>query len=77
VLSLFYLTPPVTALRLMAAFGERLERCRFSAWRVCVTGVFLGELAHPPRRSHEAVSSPEEFRHLYPLSGPRWRARLM
>ena len=41
VLSLFYLTPPVTALMAYAAFGERLEPLPILGMAVCVTGVFL------------------------------------
>jgi drug/metabolite transporter (DMT)-like permease len=41
VLSLFYLTPPVTALMAYAAFGERLEPLALVGMAVCVGGVFL------------------------------------
>jgi drug/metabolite transporter (DMT)-like permease len=41
VLSLFYLTPPVTALMAYAAFGERLEPLALVGMAVCVAGVFL------------------------------------
>jgi drug/metabolite transporter (DMT)-like permease len=41
VLSLFYLTPPVTALMGYAAFGERLEPLALVGMAVCVGGVFL------------------------------------
>jgi drug/metabolite transporter (DMT)-like permease len=41
VLSLFYLTPPVTALMAYAAFGERLEPLALLGMAVCVAGVFL------------------------------------
>jgi drug/metabolite transporter (DMT)-like permease len=41
VLSLFYLTPPVTALMAYAAFGERLEPLALFGMAVCVAGVFL------------------------------------
>jgi drug/metabolite transporter (DMT)-like permease len=41
VLSLFYLTPPVTALMGYAAFGERLEPMALLGMAVCVGGVFL------------------------------------
>ena len=41
VLSLFYLTPPVTALMAYFAFGERLEPLALVGMAVCVAGVFL------------------------------------
>ena len=41
VLSLFYLTTPVTALMAYAAFGERLEPLALIGMAVCVAGVFL------------------------------------
>jgi drug/metabolite transporter (DMT)-like permease len=41
VLSLFYLTPPVTALMAYAAFGEGLEPLALVGMAVCVAGVFL------------------------------------
>ena len=41
VLSLFYLTPPVTALMAYAAFGERLDPLALFGMAVCVAGVFL------------------------------------
>ncbi len=41
VLSLFYLTTPVTALMAYAAFGERLEPLALVGMAVCVAGVFL------------------------------------
>jgi drug/metabolite transporter (DMT)-like permease len=41
VLSLFYLTPPVTALMAYVAFGERLEPLALVGMAVCVAGVFL------------------------------------
>jgi drug/metabolite transporter (DMT)-like permease len=41
VVSLFYLTPPFTALMAFAAFGERLEPLALLGMAVCVTGVFL------------------------------------
>ena len=41
VLSLFYLTPPVTALMGYLAFGERLEPLALVGMAVCVAGVFL------------------------------------
>ena len=41
VLSLFYLTPPVTALMAYFAFGERLDPLALVGMAVCVAGVFL------------------------------------
>jgi drug/metabolite transporter (DMT)-like permease len=41
VLSLFYLTTPVTALMAYYAFGERLESLALFGMAVCVAGVFL------------------------------------
>jgi drug/metabolite transporter (DMT)-like permease len=41
VVSLFYLTPPITALMAYAAFGERLEPLALLGMAVCVAGVFL------------------------------------
>jgi drug/metabolite transporter (DMT)-like permease len=41
VVSLFYLTPPFTALMAYAAFGERLEVVALIGMAVCVVGVFL------------------------------------
>jgi drug/metabolite transporter (DMT)-like permease len=41
VVSLFYLTPPFTALMAYAAFGERLEPIAILGMVVCVAGVFL------------------------------------
>jgi drug/metabolite transporter (DMT)-like permease len=41
VLSLFYLTPPVTALMAYVAFGERLAPLALVGMAVCVAGVFL------------------------------------
>jgi drug/metabolite transporter (DMT)-like permease len=41
VVSLFYLTPPFTALMAYAAFGERLEPVALLGMAVCVAGVFL------------------------------------
>jgi drug/metabolite transporter (DMT)-like permease len=41
VLSLFYLTTPVTALMAYFAFGERLEPLALVGMAVCVAGVFL------------------------------------
>ena len=41
VLSLFYLTTPVTALMAYYAFGERLEPLALFGMAVCVAGVFL------------------------------------
>ena len=41
VLSLFYLTPPVTALMAYVAFGERLDPLALVGMAVCVAGVFL------------------------------------
>jgi drug/metabolite transporter (DMT)-like permease len=39
--SLFYLTPPVTALMSYFLFGERLEPLALAGMGVCVIGVFL------------------------------------
>jgi drug/metabolite transporter (DMT)-like permease len=50
VLSLFYLTPPVTALMAYAAFGERLEPLALVGMAVCVAGVFLVNWRIPARR---------------------------
>ncbi len=41
VVSLFYLTPPVTALMAWALFDERLEPLSIAGMAVCVAGVFL------------------------------------
>jgi drug/metabolite transporter (DMT)-like permease len=41
VVSLFYLTPPVTALMAWALFGERLAPLALVGMAVCVAGVFL------------------------------------
>ncbi len=41
VVSLFYLTPPVTALMAWALFGERLSPLALVGMAVCVAGVFL------------------------------------
>ncbi len=41
VVSLFYLTPPVTALMAWALFGERLSPLALAGMAVCVAGVFL------------------------------------
>jgi drug/metabolite transporter (DMT)-like permease len=41
VVSLFYLTPPVTALMAFALFGERLAPLALVGMAVCVVGVFL------------------------------------
>jgi drug/metabolite transporter (DMT)-like permease len=41
VVSLFYLTPPFTALMAWALFGEQLGRLALIGMAVCVTGVFL------------------------------------
>jgi drug/metabolite transporter (DMT)-like permease len=50
VLSLLYLTPPVTALMAYAAFGERLEPLALVGMAVCVAGVFLVNWRIPARR---------------------------
>jgi drug/metabolite transporter (DMT)-like permease len=41
VVSLFYLTPPFTALMAYAAFDERLEPLALLGMAACVAGVFL------------------------------------
>ena len=41
VVSLFYLTPPVTALMAFALFGEKLSFLALVGMAVCVAGVFL------------------------------------
>jgi drug/metabolite transporter (DMT)-like permease len=41
VVSLFYLTPPVTALMAWSLFGERLAPLALVGMGVCVVGVFL------------------------------------
>jgi drug/metabolite transporter (DMT)-like permease len=41
VVSLFYLTPPVTALMAWALFGEKLAPLALVGMAVCVAGVFL------------------------------------
>jgi drug/metabolite transporter (DMT)-like permease len=41
VVSLFYLTPPVTALMAWSLFGERLAPLAIAGMAVCVVGVFL------------------------------------
>jgi drug/metabolite transporter (DMT)-like permease len=41
VVSLFYLTPPLTALMAWALFGERLAPLALAGMGVCVAGVFL------------------------------------
>jgi drug/metabolite transporter (DMT)-like permease len=46
VVSLFYLTPPVTALMAWTLFGERLAPLALVGMAVCVAGVFLAHLMH-------------------------------
>jgi drug/metabolite transporter (DMT)-like permease len=41
VASLFYLTPPLTALMAWALFGERLAPLALVGMAICVAGVFL------------------------------------
>ena len=41
VVSLFYLSPPVTALMAWSLFGERLAPLALVGMAVCVAGVFL------------------------------------
>ena len=41
VVSLFYLTPPITALMAWALFGERLTPLALAGMAICVAGVFL------------------------------------
>jgi drug/metabolite transporter (DMT)-like permease len=41
VVSLFYLTPPITALMAWALFGERLTLLGLAGMAICVAGVFL------------------------------------
>ena len=41
VVSLFYLTPPITALMAWALFNERLAPLALIGMAVCVVGVFL------------------------------------
>jgi drug/metabolite transporter (DMT)-like permease len=41
VVSLFYLTPPVTALMAWALFNERLAPVALLGMAICVLGVFL------------------------------------
>jgi len=41
VVSLFYLTPPVTALMAWALFDETLKPLALAGMAVCVAGVFL------------------------------------
>ena len=41
VVSLFYLTPPITALMAWALFDERLAPLALLGMAVCVVGVFL------------------------------------
>jgi drug/metabolite transporter (DMT)-like permease len=41
VVSLFYLTPPTTALMAWILFGERLDALALFGMAVCVAGVFL------------------------------------
>jgi drug/metabolite transporter (DMT)-like permease len=41
VTSLFYLTPPVTAVMAWALFGERLAPLALVGMAVCIAGVFL------------------------------------
>ena len=41
VVSLFYLTPPFTALMALALFDERLEPLALAGMAICVVGVFL------------------------------------
>jgi drug/metabolite transporter (DMT)-like permease len=41
VVSLFYLTPPVTALMAWSLFGERLAPMALVGMAICVAGVFL------------------------------------
>ena len=51
VVSLFYLTPPFTALMAYAAFGERLEPLALVGMAVCVAGVFLVNWRIAPQQS--------------------------
>ena len=51
VVSLFYLTPPFTALMAYAAFGERLEPLALLGMAVCVAGVFLVNWHIAPART--------------------------
>ena len=51
VTSLFYLTPPVTALMAWLLFDERLAPVALVGMGVCVTGVFLVNWNRGPRRS--------------------------
>ena len=48
--SLFYLTPPLTALMAWAFFGERLAPLTLLGMAICVAGVFL-VMWNPARRS--------------------------
>jgi drug/metabolite transporter (DMT)-like permease len=48
VVSLFYLTPPLTALMAWAFFGERLAPLTLLGMAICVAGVFL-VMWNPPR----------------------------
>ena len=41
VASLFYLTPPVTALMAWAMFGDKLEALSLAGMAACAAGVFL------------------------------------
>jgi drug/metabolite transporter (DMT)-like permease len=49
--SLFYLTPPVTAVMSYFLFGERLEPLALTGMGVCVIGVFLVNWNVEPRRA--------------------------
>lgn len=51
VVSLFYLTPPFTALMAYAAFGERLGPLALAGMAVCIAGVFLVNWRTAPARS--------------------------
>jgi drug/metabolite transporter (DMT)-like permease len=51
VASLFYLTPPFTALMAWALFGERLGWLALIGMAVCVTGVFLVNWRTAPRKA--------------------------
>ena len=48
VVSLFYLTPPFTALMAFALFDERLDPLALAGMAVCVVGVFLVNWRIPP-----------------------------
>jgi drug/metabolite transporter (DMT)-like permease len=59
VVSLFYLTPPLTALMAWAFFGERLAPLALLGMAICVAGVFL--VMRSPARDLSRGQEPRRF----------------